>query len=276
MKVQSITAVSVLALMLAGAPAFAADATSEQENPGVAAPSDTDATSDLKGSLNHASAEMRETADDIKAFLMGKGASNGKLEPVLIHRDRTAHGIIGATIINPKGEKVATVKDIIMNKDGDAILVVVSDGGLLGIGDKVAAFKYDKVIAQDPDGKIVMALSQDMIDHAADFSYDPKDWAKAKVLPENSISTNELLKGNVLDNNGKKVASIDNVYFRSGEASQVIVSFDKTFGMGGDLAALDYDKLQMVQDGKDGKDINFKLSPNQTAQFKNFKKSVEN
>ena len=273
MKIRAITAVSVIALMLA-APAFAADATSQSEDPGVGVTSDThaNATTGVKGSLNKASAEMRETADDIKAFLMGKDADS-KLEPVLIHKDRTAHGIIGATILNPKGEKIATVKDIIMNKDGQAILVVVSDGGLLGIGDKVAAFSFDKVIAQGDDGKVTMALSQDMIDHAADFSYDPKDWAKAKVIPPNSVSTNELLKGNVLDYDGKKVASIENVYFRSGEASQLIVGFDKTFGMGGDLAAMDYDSLKMVQKGKD---IDFKLSPNQTAQFKSFKKSVEN
>ena len=271
MKIQAITAVSVIALMLA-APAFAADATQASEDPGVSTSSDANATTGVKGGLNKASAEMRETADDIKAFLMGKDADS-KLEPVLIHKDRTAHGIIDATVVDPKGAKIATVKDIIMDKDGRAILIVVSDGGLLGIGDKVAAFNYDKVIAQGADGKVVMALTQDMIDHAKDFSYDPKDWAKVKVIPENSVSTKELLKGNVLDNDGKKVASIENVYFRSGEASQLIVGFDKTFGMGGDLAALDYGSLEPVRNGKT---TDFRLSPNQTAQFKSFKKSVEN
>lgn len=276
MKIRTITAVSIIALMLA-APAFAADVstTPAMDNPGVPVTADTNAnaTTGVKGDLNKASAEMRETADDIKAFLMGKD-TNAKLEPVLIHRAWTAHGLIGADIVNPNDQKkIATVKDIIMDKDGHAILVVVSDGGVMGIGSKVAAFNYDKVITQQADGKVQMALSQDMIDHAKDFSYDQADWAKAKVIPTGSISTNELLKGKVLDANGKKVASVENIYFRSGEASQIIVGFDKTFGMGGDLAALDYDQLHLVQKGKD---VDFELSSAQTAQFKSFKKSVEN
>ena len=176
-------------------------------------------------------------------------------------------------IANPKGEKISTVKDIIIGKDGRATLVVVSDGGVLGIGDKVAAFAFDRVFSQKADGTVVMALSQDMIDKAADFSYDQKDWAKAKVIPTGSVSTNVLLDGDVVDFEGKKVATIENVYFRGADVSQIIVGFNTTMGMGGDLAALDYDDLQMVRDGDE---LDFKLTPNQTAGFKNFKKSVAN
>lgn len=265
----------MLALMMSF-PAHAADvsatAVSGDAPVSATAPKDNSALGHVKSGLNRADAEMRETADEIKAFFMGKGP-DGKLEPVLIRRDKTAHGLIGESIVNLKGEKIATVKDIILSNDGKAILVVVSDGGVLGIGSKVAAFDYSKVITQNPDGKVVMILSQQMVDHAADFSYDPKDWAKAKVIPSGSISTNLLLEGEVLDSNGKKIADIENVYFRDAEASQLIVGFDKTLGMGGELAALDYDKLQMVQKNKE---LDFKLTASQTAQFRNFKKSVAN
>jgi uncharacterized protein YrrD len=275
MKIRSITAVSVLALMMA-LPAHAADVAATAGSGGAAvsatAPKDNSALGHVKSGLNRADTEMRDTADEIKAFFMGKGP-DGKLEPVLIRRDRTAHGLIGEPIVNLKGEKIATVKDIILSNDGKAILVVVADGGVLGIGSKVAAFDYSKVVSQNPDGKVVMRLSQEMVDHAVDFSYDPKDWAKAKVIPARSISTNLLLEGEVVDSNGKKIADIENVYFRDAEASQLIVGFDKTFGFGGELAALDYDKLQMVHKNKE---VDFKLTASQTAQFWNFKKSVAN
>lgn len=254
MKFTTVTAVSALALLMS-LPAFAADVIVNDKTGTVVVASDTGSAS-----------------GEIKAYLLGDDKSD-KLEAVLIQNKLTAHGMIGEAIINTKGEKIADLKDIIIGKGGRAILVVVSDHGVLGIGKKVAAFDYDKVVAQAADGKVVMTLSQDMVDHAADFSYDQQDWAKAKVIPTGSVSTNELLKGDVLDNEGKKLAGIENIFFRGAEASQIIVSFNKTLGMGGDLAALTYDDLQMVRDDKE---LDFKLTANQTAGFKGFKKSVAN
>ena len=107
-----------------------------------------------------------------------------------------------------------------------------------------------------------------MISHAADFSYDQKDWAKAKVIPAGSMSVNALLKGDLLDSDGKKIAATENIYLRDNGVSQVIVSFDKKLGMGGNvLAALDYDDLRMVRKKKQ---IDFQLTPKQTAIFRNF------
>jgi sporulation protein YlmC with PRC-barrel domain len=247
---------------MASYPAHAADVSATAVSGDAAVPA----------TASHGSNAITDAADDIRAFFIGKNPDD-KLEPVLIHRSLTAHGLIGETIVNIKGEKVATVKDIIVDKDGKAALVVVSDGGLLGIGSKVAAFDYNKVVGQKADGKVVMTLSQYMVDHASDFSYDQRDWAKAKVIPTGSISVNQLLEGGVLDDNGTQVADIENVYFRNADVSQIIVGFDKKFGMGGDLAALDYNDLQMV---KKDQSLDFKLTANQAEQFKSFKKSVAN
>lgn len=276
MKFKTMTSVAVLTLMMAH-PAHAVDAAATGIS-GEAAVStvpakDTTVMDDVKSGLRKADEGMRNTADDIKAFLVGKNEGD-KLEPILIRRSMTAHGLVGETIVNAQGKKTASVKDIIVDSRGTAILVVVSDeGGFLGIGDKVAAFDYNKVVSQKPDGKVVMALSKDMVSHAADFSYDQKDWAKAKVIPVGSISVNTLLKGDVLDNNGVKVANIENIYFRDADASQIIVGFNKTLGVGGDLAALDYDSLQMI---KKNEGLDFKLTASQAAQFKSFKTSVTN
>jgi len=258
MKIQTITAVSVLALMIS-LPAYAVDVSATAVG-GKTASSPTSA-----GDV------ISNAADDIKVFFVGKDAD--ELEPRLIQRNMTAHGLIGAGIINTRGMKVATLKDVIIDKNGRAILVVVSDGGLLGIGSKVAAFSYDKVVAQRPDGKVVMTLSENMVKHAADFSYNQKDWAKAKVIPTGSISVNALLKGDVLDSNDNKVATIENIYLRDADVSQIIVGFDKKLGLGGSLAALDYDDLQLVREHKE---LDFKLSSTQTAKFESFKTSVAN
>jgi len=277
MKFNTITTVSMLALMMstsAYAESVPVDARGGEAMASTAATAkdeDTTVLDDVKSGLTKADKAIRNTAEDIKVFFIGKEA-NSKLEPVLIQHNMTANGLIGEDVINSKGEKITKVKDVIIDKSGRAILLVVTDGGFLGIGDKVAAFDYSKVVDKK-DGKTILFLSQDMIDRAADFSYDQKDFAKAKVIPTGSISVNELLKGNVLDDNGKKIANIENVYIRNSDVSQIIVGFNKTLGMGGDLAALDYDDLQMVR--KDD-NFDFKLNANQTEQFKNFKTSVAN
>ncbi len=273
MKIKIMTAVSVLALMAPGS-AHAISFLNSMGSQAIVYNSDTgnSPTGYVKSDGDKSDDGIHRTSEDIRAVYIGKEASN-TLDPVLIRRSMTANGLIGESVYNDDNKKIATVKDIIIDKSGKAILVVVSDNGFLGIGSKVAAFNYSQVVKQDSDGKVAMALSKDMIDHAADFSYDQRDWAKAKVIPRGSISVNALLKGDVLDNNGKKVASIENVYLRNADVSQVIVGFDKTLGMGGDLAALDFDDLQTV---KKKKDIDFKLTSNQTVEFKNFKKSVNN
>ena len=260
MKMKILTAVSVLALMApVSAHAFGLGSMASA----MVYVSDAD---------NQTVDTTHSTPENIKAVFIGKEARD-TLQPVLIKRSMMAAGLIGESVINDDGKKIATVKDIIINKSGKAILIVVSDNGILGIGRKVAAFDYSQTVTQDSDGSVTMALTKDMIDHVADFSYDQKDWAKAKVIPQGSISVNELLKGNVLDSHGKKVASIENVYLRNEDVSQVIVGFDKTLGMGGKLAALDFNDLQTV---KKRKDVDFQLTSNQTAQFKSFKQSASN
>lgn len=273
MKFKIVTSAAVLALMLSN-PAYAIDASATE---GTAAPAastkDTGVMNDVNSGLNKANESMRDTADDIKAWLVGKNEGD-KLEPVLIRRSMTAHGLVGEAVVNQQGAKIASVRDIIIDGNGKAILIVVSDeSGFLGIGNKKAAFDYSKVVAQKLDGSVVMALSEDMVNHAADFSYDQKDWATAKVIPAGSISANALLKGNVLDSSNAKVASIENIYFRDEDVSQIIVGFNKTFGFGGDLAALDYDSLTMVNKNKS---LDFRLTASQTAQFKNFRMSATN
>jgi sporulation protein YlmC with PRC-barrel domain len=213
-----------------------------------------------------------ESTDDIRAFTFGK-TTVGKAEPETIRRGDTARGMIGSPVLNPAGDKIADVKDIIISRDGKAVLLVVSDGGVLGIGSKVAAFDYNRVVTRKDDGSVIMTLSQDMIDHAADFSYDPKDWAKAKVIPQGSISVSSILDGEVIDNKNRTVATVENVYLRDTDVSQIIVGFNKKLGVAGDRAALDYDSLQPVRTKKE---VDFRLSADQAARFRQFEKSMAN
>lgn len=303
MKFQSILAVSAIALMMSGA-AIAADNdgkidieandtqmtrdlkqsinnTAEKMRADDSAEAETNVkgkidieandsklTRDVKQGLNKAGDKMRAAADEVKAYFID--ADKDGVEPMSFNAEMTAEGMIGKKITKPTGENIAKVHDILLDANGNATKVIVSDGGLLGIGDKLAAFDFARVISKTDDGRIAMNLSQEMIDQAAKFSYDVKDADKATVLPAGAISAKSLLDGEVYDSAGKKVASVENISIVDGEATKLIAGYDKILGMGGDLAALDFDSVTFAK--KKG-ETDVSLNSTMSAKFDAFRKT---
>jgi sporulation protein YlmC with PRC-barrel domain len=50
----------------------------------------------------------------------------------------TANDLIGQKVVNKNGEKVGKIDDIVLNSNDKAVLAVISVGGFLGIGDRLA------------------------------------------------------------------------------------------------------------------------------------------
>lgn len=283
MKLKYALTVSALALMMS-APALAADSgvtvdRNAKGNPvGVTVDTNHDgetATTEIKKALNTADNKMRSGADEVRAFIVGDDVKATKFEPVVVARAKTADGMIGQTVLNQQGESIAKIHDIILDSNGNATKVVVSDAGLMGLGDKVAAFDYGRIASQKENGDVTMRLTEEMIDEAKKFSYDRDDYRDAdkQVIAAGNISVDELLDGHVVDASGKKVADIENVVFNGKNAAHVIVGFDKTLGMGGEQAAVNFDSKSLV---KNKGEVNMKLSSNQSTAFENFKTSVKN
>ena len=53
--------------------------------------------------------------------------------------------LVGATVYNSKGDSVGTIDDLLMGDDGKITQVVISTGGLLGIGGKLVSVPYDQI-----------------------------------------------------------------------------------------------------------------------------------
>jgi uncharacterized protein YrrD len=187
----------------------------------------------------------------------------------------TASGMLGQPIYNTKNEKIGTFKDIILDHDGNVKLVVVSDGGFMGIGDKLAAFDASLVINQQTNGDVIMPLSEDTIKQVAEFSYDQKEVSdKIRVMPANGYSVAELLKGKLVNPKNESLGNIENITFWDGEAANVIVAFDQTAGVGGERAALDFDNL-ILSKADDGA-LNFRMNSQQSANFEAYKNTSTN
>lgn len=284
MKTKTLLTVSALAMMVS-LPALADDnaAVSQKTHNEVRAESATsgnmgedakrawkDVKEDSKEAYNTAKTETQEAYEDIKATVIG--AKNDADADYMINSQFTADGMLGSAVVNQADERVGTVKDIILNENGDASMVIVADFEVPGFDGKLAAFDYDLVTRQNEDGDVIMPLTEEMIDQATEFSYE----ADAKgdnlsIMPATGYSVAEILDADVLNPQNETVGEIENVAFNNGAASQIIVSFDEIMGMGGERAALGFSDAPIVRDGDD---LDFKLSANQAAQFESYKKNT--
>jgi sporulation protein YlmC with PRC-barrel domain len=232
---------------------------------------------DIERGLDKAGNAISDAADSVAdsfraAFIDDEEMQGPEVTYVTINNNNTAKGMIGKDVRNGTGESVAKVDDIILDANGDAMMVVVANGGFLGLGEKQAAFDYDAITRQNTDGDVIMPLTKAGIDSAAEFSYDRKATGdKVRVIPAGGYSMKELLKAKVIDQNGDSLAAVDNITLNSGGANRVIVAFDQVLGMGGERAALDFDALKLTQTDSG---VQFQLSAAQSANFEKYKKAV--
>ena len=84
-----------------------------------------------------------------------------------------ASKIIGASVDDSGNQNLGTVNDLILDKDGHALLAVISVGAVLGVGGKLVAVPYGS-IQQAGDGKVTLAGgSKDMLAKMPGFTYTP-------------------------------------------------------------------------------------------------------
>ena len=75
------------------------------------------------------------------------------LETSKIHVD----DLIGRDVVNLRGNGVAEVGDVVMNRDGKALFAVLDVGGFLGMGEKQVAVPFDQLRRTDEN---VLLLSE--------------------------------------------------------------------------------------------------------------------
>lgn len=279
-KNKILTGVSAVAL-LACVPAFAEDArsanqdnmphyTAEQAKEGI-----VNGAKDIKRSAEQAADEVghaaKEAYKDMKNELHTQDVSD--LSSVQIEHTTTAAGMLGQPVYNQDGDRVAKVKDIILDQEGHATMIVLADGQWTGAG-KLVALDYKALTKSVAEGDVIAPLTEEMIDQAAPFSYKESSLDNAvKVVPQNGYSVAALLDADLVDPNGETLAVIDNITFRDGSAERLVVGFNQILGMGGNKAAVEFSDPSIVnQDGGP----QFKLSLSQAEQFKAYKDTALN
>ncbi len=233
---------------------------------------------DVKRAWKDMKHDSKVVYNNFKATVINEDDKEPTFKTVDISTRMTADGIIGKPVYNGKNERIATVKDIIVDKSGKATSVVLADGEFPGYDGKLVAFDYGVITKLDKDGDVVVPLTEDTIKNAVEFSYvDNAGGANVRALGAN-YSVAKLLDADLVDTANKDIGDIEDISFRNGKANQLIVSFDKVLGLGGDKAALNYTSAKVVHKDGDASDddLDFQISANQSARFEAYKKSVTN
>jgi sporulation protein YlmC with PRC-barrel domain len=80
-----------------------------------------------------------------------------------------ADQIIGMTVYNAEGEKVGTVHDILLDKEGKATGVVLSVGGVLGVGAKAVGLTWKEIDVKPEQQQVQISYTKDQLEAAPDF-----------------------------------------------------------------------------------------------------------
>lgn len=282
MNLRILTSVSVIALLFGMQIAVAQVNTTVNtrtsasvETESVETEKDKTFVEEIKEVLGEKKDNITGTSDEV-TYTLFTNTENDRGTEVVIDSRATADGMLDTPVNNSAGERIGTLKDIIIDSKGEAVLAVVSDAEFIDLGAKEAAFDYSMVARRNKDGDVVMPLTEETIKNAKAFSYDmtTANDAEIRTIPANGYSVEKLLDTEILGPDNKTVGSVDNIIFREGRAETVIVGFDKTLNMGGKKAALSFQDLQLVK--KNETDVNFQLTASQTAQFETFKEGVSN
>ena len=80
-----------------------------------------------------------------------------------------ADKLIGMTVYDTAGEKVGQVKDILFNENGQATGVVLSVGGVLGLGAKSVGLNWSEVDVRPESEMVKVNYSKEQLEAAPDF-----------------------------------------------------------------------------------------------------------
>jgi sporulation protein YlmC with PRC-barrel domain len=214
---------------------------------------------------------VADAAEKIRDMMAEKDSS-GAYSMVTINMNTSAAGMIGQQVHNAKNEQVAKVEDILINSYGNAAQIILTNGGFLGVGNKLVAVDFALVYMRNGDSDVIVPITEETIKNMVPFAYEASEVKDGvRTIPTGYLSAKAMLEGHLFDGRGTKVGAIENVSLRGGRANQVVVSYNTTLGIGGNKLAVSYDQLQKMGHGSV---VDFKLNDPLTARFEAFTKAV--
>ena len=91
-------------------------------------------------------------------------------------REVYTSNLIGATVKNPQGESLGSIKELVLDRQGAKIKnAVVSMGGLLGIGSKSVAIPWEEIMLQSDGKTVVVAMGKEELQNTPEWQKPIED-----------------------------------------------------------------------------------------------------
>lgn len=161
------------AAMFAISTAFAQESggTTETQDPAAQVPQPPPATATEPAAPAEGTAEAQPVSPPPSdAIISAQGAN-----------EMRADSLIGMTVYNTAGEEVGQVKDILVDQDGKATGVVLSIGGVLGIGAKSVGLVWDEVDVKPEERMVQIGYSKEQLDAAPTFKTQEEQQAESQA-----------------------------------------------------------------------------------------------
>ena len=85
----------------------------------------------------------------------------------------SATSIIGNKVINPAGEQLGNIKELMIDlEDARVAYAVLSFGGLLGLGDKVFAIPLEALTFDPQEHTVILDVDKEVLKNAPGFHKD--------------------------------------------------------------------------------------------------------
>jgi sporulation protein YlmC with PRC-barrel domain len=80
--------------------------------------------------------------------------------------------LLSKSVYNDKNEKIGTFDDLMISKDGKALVAVLQVGGFLGLGGHLVAVPYKSLVFKDAENKITLpGASKENLGALIEFHY---------------------------------------------------------------------------------------------------------
>ena len=98
-----------------------------------------------------------------------------KVMPTTAPEVLSAGTLIGDRVINPQGENLGKVEEIMLNlEEGCVSYVVLSFGGIMGLGDKLFAVPWDVLKLDTEEKAFILSVDKEKLRKAPGF--DKNNW----------------------------------------------------------------------------------------------------
>ena len=126
------------------------------------------------GHCRRADATTTARSDDFSRSLSYEDYLKGK--------DLRASELVGARVRNPAGDNLGEIEEIVIpSGDQDDMLVIVSVGGVLDVGDKLVALPYDDLRVSLDGDTFYFDRTEEQLKAAPAFTYDAQAEVQAPV-----------------------------------------------------------------------------------------------